>query len=171
MSNTSHEPKLPPVRRSWPLAIAGLGAVALLAACGPGAAGTTAGSTSPSSAPSATPAAAPSVSCAQVTALGAALANLGDISVNANADAGSQVAADLTTIETTLVALKGEIRSAFSAEAGQVKADLTAISKHARVLAAHPSPANLRATTTAVRELKTAVGSAIATIRTACPSS
>jgi hypothetical protein len=171
MSNTSHEHDLLPARRSWPLAIAGLGAVALLAGCGSGATGSTAGSTSASPATSAPPAATPSVSCAHVTALGTALANLADISVNANTDTSSQVSADLTTIETTLVALKGEIRSAFSAEADQVRADLTAISKHARVLAAHPSPANLRATTTAVRELKTAVGSAIATIRAACPSS
>jgi hypothetical protein len=171
MSNTSHEPYLLPARRSWPLAIAGFGAVAVLAACGSGAAGTTAGSTSPSSAASAAPAATPSVSCAHVTALGAALANLGDISVNANIETSSQASADLTTIETTLVALKGEIRSAFSAEADQVRADLTAITKRARVLAAHPSPANLRATTTAVRDLKTAVGSAIAIIRAACPSS
>jgi hypothetical protein len=126
---------------------------------------------SSSPATSAPPAATPSVSCAQVTALGAALANLGDISVTANTDTSSQVSADLTTIETTLVALKGEISSAFSGEADQVRADLTAISKHARTLAAHPSPANLRATTTAVRELKTAVGAAIATIRTVCPSS
>ena len=170
MSNTSHDLNPMPARRSWPVAITGLGAVALLAACGSGATGTTAGSTSPSSAPSAPPAATPSVSCAQVTALRGALANLGDISVNANTDTGSKVSADLTTIEATLVALKGEVSSAFSAEADQVGADLTAISKHSRALAAHPSPANLRATTTAVRELKTAVGSAIATIRTVCPS-
>jgi hypothetical protein len=169
MSNTSHELNLLPARRSWPLAIASLGAVALLAACGSGAVGTTAGSTSPSSAPSTAPAATPSVSCAQLTALRGALANLGDISVTANTYTSSQVSADLTTIETVLVALKGEIRSVFSAEADQVGADLTAIGKHTRALAAHPSPANLRATTTAVRELKTAVGSAIATIRAACP--
>jgi hypothetical protein len=170
MSKTSHEPSPIPARRSWPLAIAGLGAVALLAACGSGTTGTTAGSTSPSSAPSAPPAATPSVSCAQVTALRAALVNLGEVSVNANTDTGSKVSGDLTTIETTLVALKGEVSSAFSAEAGQVSADLTAITKHSRALAAHPSPANLRATTTAVRSLKAAVGSAIATIRTVCPA-
>jgi hypothetical protein len=170
MSNTSHEPNPLPARRSWPLGIAGFGAVALLAACGSGATGTTAGSTSPSSAPSAPPAATPSVSCAQVTALRGALANLGGISVNANTDTGSKVSADLTTIEATLVALKGEVSSAFSVEADQVSADLTAISKHSRALAARPSPANLRATTTSLHELKTAVGSAIATIRTVCPS-
>jgi hypothetical protein len=170
MSNTSHEPNPLPARRSWPLAIAGVGAVALLAACGSGATGTTAGSTSPSSAPSAPPAATPSAPCAQVTALRSALANLGHISVNASTDTGSQVSADLTSIEMALVALKGEISPAFSAVADQISADLTGIGKHARTLAAHPSPANLRATTTAVRELKTAVGSAIATIRTACPS-
>jgi hypothetical protein len=170
MSNTSHEPSPLPALRSWPLAIAGLGATALLTACGSGATGTTAGPASPS-APSASPAATPSVSCAQVTALRAALANLGDISVNANTDTSGKVSADLTTIEATLVALKGEVSSAFSAEAGQVSADVTAIGKHARALAAHPSPANLRATTTAVSSLKTAVGSAITTIRTVCPSS
>jgi hypothetical protein len=171
MSITSHEPNLLTARRSWPQAIAGLGAVALLAACGSGPTGATAGSASPSPAPSTPPAATRSVSCAQVRALRAALANVGEIGVNANTDTSSRVSADLTIIEATLVALKGEVSSAFSAEAGQVRADLTAISKHARTLAAHPSPANLRATTTAVGSLKTAVGSAIATIRTVCPSS
>lgn len=170
MINTSHQPNLLPARRPWPLAIAGLGVVALLAACGSGTTGTSAGSsTSVSSAPSALPAATPSVSCAQVTALRTALANLGNIIVNAST--GSQVSADLTTIETALVALKGEISSAFSAEADQISADLTTIGKHARALASHPSPANLRATTTAVRELKTAAGPAITIMRTACPPS
>jgi hypothetical protein len=171
MSNTPHEPNLLLPRRSWQLAIAGLGAAGLLAACGSGATGTTAGATSPSSTASATPAATPSVSCSQVRALRSALANLGEISVNANTDTGSKVSADLTTIEATLVALKGETKLAFAAVAGLVRADVTAISKHARTLAVHPSPANLRATTTAVGSLKTAVGAAIATIRTVCPSS
>jgi hypothetical protein len=170
MSNTSHELNLFTGRRPWPLAIAGLGTVALLAACGSGTTGTTAGSsTSPSSAPTATPTATPSVSCAQVTALRAALTNLATLSVNPNT--GGKVSADLTTIETALTALKGEISSTFSAEANQVTAALTTISKHAQTLAAHPSPANLRATTTAVRQLKTAVGPAIAIMRTSCLSS
>jgi hypothetical protein len=169
MSSTSHEPNLLPVQLRWPLAIAGLGAVALLAACGSGTTGTTAGSSKiVSSAPSARPVATPTVSCAQVTALRTALANLGNVLMNAST--GSQVPADLTTIETTLVALKGEISSAFSAEADQVSGDLTTIGKNARALASHPSPASLRATTTAVRELKTAVGPAIAMMRSACPS-
>ena len=166
MTNTSHEPNLLPARQPWPPAIASLGAVALLAACGSGATGTTAGSsTSPSEAPTATA----SISCAQVTALRAALTNLGSIRVNANT--GSQIAVDLTEVETALTAMKGEISSAFAAEAHQLSADLTTIGKHAQALAAHPSPANLRATTTAVGELKTAAGPAIAVLRTACPSS
>jgi len=170
MSSTSHEPSLVPARRRWPLAIAGLGAVALLAACGSGATGTTAGSSaSPSSAPSAPPAATPSVSCAQVTALRAALENLAKISVNASS--GAQVSADLATIEIALVALKGEVSPAFSTAADQVRADLITIGKHARTLAAHPSPANLQATTTAVGELKTAAEPVIALAQTACPSS
>ena len=101
MSNTSHERNLLPERRSWPLAIAGLGAVALLAACGSGATGTTAGSsTSPSAAPTATA----SISCAQVTALRAALVNLRSISVNAKTS--GELTADLTEVETALTAMK-----------------------------------------------------------------
>jgi hypothetical protein len=148
--------------------IAGLGAVAVLAACGSGDTGSTAGSsTSPSA--TATPPATPSVSCAQVTALRAALTNLVGSSVNPNTF--RQVSADLTEIETALTALKGEISPAFSAEADHVGSELTTIGKHARALAAHPSPANLRATTTAVRQLKTAVAPVIALARTDCPSS
>jgi hypothetical protein len=42
------------------------------------------------------------------------------------------------------------------------------ISKHAEALSVHPSPANLRATATAISELKTTVGPTIAMLRTAC---
>jgi hypothetical protein len=170
MSNTSHQPNLRPARRPWPIAIAGLGAAALLAACGSGVTGTTAGSTTgPSQVPSATPTATASISCAQVTALRAALTNLDSISLNANT--GSQISADLTEVETALTAMKGEISSTFAAEARQISADLTTVGKHAQALAVHPSRANLEATTTGVRRVKTAVGPAIAAMRTACTSS
>jgi hypothetical protein len=171
MSCSSREPNRLHALRRLPLAIAGLGAIAFLAACGFSAAGgSTAGSSANSSgSPTATPAATPSVSCAQVTALRAALTKLVDIRVNGNTV--GQVSADLASIEKALTALKSETRSAFSAEASQVSAALTMISKHAKALSAHPSPANLRATTTAIGELKTAVGPTIAMMRTACPSS
>jgi hypothetical protein len=165
MSNTSHEPNLLPVRRPWPLAIAGL-AAALLAGCGSGATGTTAGSTA---SPSAAPTATASISCAQITALRAALTNLDSIRVNAKT--GSQISADLTEVETALTAMKGGLSSAFAAETHQISADLTTVGKNAQALAAHPSPASLRATTTGVRQLKTVVGPAIAVMRNTCPSS
>ena len=170
MATTSHQRKLLPARQPWLLTMAGLGVVAVLAACGSGVTGTNAGSTtSPSQAPSTPPAVTPSDACAQVTTLRAALTNLGKISVTANN--GAQISADLTKIETALTALKDEIGPAFSAEAHQLSAPLTAISKHAQALAAHPTQANLQATTTSVRELKTAAGPAIAIMRAACPSS
>ena len=166
MSSSFDEPDLRPARRPWPVAFTGLGAVALLAACGSGAAGTTAGSsTSPSVAPSATG----SMSCAQVTALRAALANVGRIRVNAHT--GSQILADLTEVGTALTAMKGGIGSAFAVEAHLLSADLTTIGRRARALSSNPSPANLRATTTAVAELKTAAAAAIVIMRRACPSS
>jgi hypothetical protein len=142
----------------------------LLAACGSGTTSTAAGSsTSPSPAPSAAPAATPSIACAQVTTLRAALTNLASIQVNANT--GSQISTDLTEVETALTAMKGEISAALAAEAHQVSADLSTVGKQARALSSHPSSAKLRATTTAVSQLKTAVGPAIAMIRSACPSS
>jgi hypothetical protein len=101
--------------------------------------------------------------------LRAALTNL--VSSSVKASTGGQVSADLTEIEIALTALKDEIGSAFSAEAHRLSAELTTIGIHARALAAHPSPANLRATTIAVRQLKTAVGPAIAILRSDCPSS
>jgi len=166
MSNTSHDPNLLPARRPWTLAIAGLGAVALLAACGSGATGTTAGSTT---SPPAAPTATASISCAQVTALRAALTNLRSIRVNASTS--GQISADLTQVETALTAMKGGVSSAFAAETHLLSADLATIGKHARALSSHPSPANLRATTTAVAELKTAAAAAIVIMRSACPSS
>jgi hypothetical protein len=154
-----------PARRAWPLAIAVLGAVAVLASCGSGVTGSTAGSSARPSA-TATPAATPSFSCAQVAALRTVLTNLVGSSVNPGT--GGQVSADLTEIETALTALKGQIGTAFSGEAHRVGSELTTIGKHARALAAHPSPANLRATTIAVGQLKTAVAPAIAILRTDC---
>ena len=166
MSDTPHERNPLPARQPWLLAIACAGALALFAACGSGATGTTAGSsTSPSQAQTATS----SISCAQVRALRAALTNLGKIRVNANT--GSQISADVTQVATTLAPMKGELSSAFSVEAHLVSADLSTIGKHVRALSAHPSPANLRATTTAVRQLQTAAGLAIAVMRNTCPSS
>jgi hypothetical protein len=169
MSKTSHERHLLRARRTWPLAIASLSAVAFLAACGSGATSTAGSTTSPSSAPVVAPAATPSLSCAQVRGLRAALTNFGSIRVNTNT--GRQISADVTEVAIALTAMKGELSSAFAAEAHQIGADLTTIGEHARALSAHPSPANLRATTTAVSQLKTAAALAIAMMRTACPSS
>lgn len=170
MSKSSHEPNLLPALRRWPLAITGFGAAALLAACGLSATGSTAGSstTSPPS-PTPTPTATPSVSCAQVTALRTALTQL--INVRVDATNGSQISADLANVDNAFTPLKNETSSAFSAEASQISAALTTIGKHAEALSSHPSPANLRATTTAIRQLKAAAGPVIAIMRTDCPSS
>jgi anti-sigma factor RsiW len=168
MGTSSHEHELRHTRRPLP-AIAGIAATALLAACGASATGGAAGSSVSSSGPaSATPAATSSVSCAQVIALRTALTKLSTIRVNAKT--GSQVSADLTNTENAATALKDEASSAFSAEASQVSAALAMIGKHVRELSSHPTPANLRATTTAITELKTAVGPAITIMRTVCAS-
>jgi hypothetical protein len=150
--------------RRWQLAIAAVGASALLAACGPGTTGSAAG---PSTNPPNTPAAGPSASCAEITALGTALANVNNITVNART--GSQVSADLTAIETALTALKNDSRSLYTAEAGQIVAGLTVIGKQAQLLALMPTARNLRVTRAAVDQLKNAVNSVTTEMRLACP--
>lgn len=169
MGNSSHEDSLLwSLRRALP-AIAGLAATALLAACGASMTGSAAGSSASSSAAAtATPAATSSASCEQVTALRAALTKLSNVRVNAKSV--RQVSADLASTENAVTALKDEASPAFSAEASQVRAELTMIGKHAQALSSHPTPANLRATTTAINELKTAVRPAITIIQTACAS-
>jgi hypothetical protein len=169
MGNSCHEHKPLPALRRPLLAIAGLAATAFVAACGASATGSAAGSSVNSPGPAtATPAATSSASCAQVIALRTALTKLSTIRVNAKT--GGQVSADLTNIENAATALKDKASSAFSAEASQVSAALTTIGKRAQALSSNPTPASLRATTTAIAELKTAVGPAITIMRAVCAS-
>ena len=163
--------------RRWQLAIAALGATALLSACvsnvndGLTANGPTSGSTGttgPSASQPRTPAAGPSASCAQITALGKALAKVSHITVNART--GSQISADLTAIETALTALKNDAPSLYTAEAGQIVGTMAVIGKQAPLLSSHPTTLNRKVIQRAINELKTAANSATTGMRLACPS-
>jgi hypothetical protein len=157
--------------RRWQLAIGALGVTVVLAACSGSATGGTAGATGGTAGPSAsqpdTPAASQSVSCTQITALGSALANVSQLTVNAKT--ASQVSADLTAIENALVALKSDARSVYATEAGQIVDDLSAIGQEAQLLSQRPTATNRRVTKIAINEVKKAVSPVITEVRLACP--
>jgi hypothetical protein len=144
---------------------AALGAATLLAACSSG--GGTGSTAGPSASQPDTPAAGPSASCTQITALRTALTNVTHITVSPKT--GSQVSADLTSIETALTALKRDAPSVFSAEASQVVENLSVLSKQAQLLSLRPTALNRRITKAAVRELQKTVSSVTTEMRLACP--
>jgi hypothetical protein len=153
-------------RRRWQLAIAALGATTLLAACSTS---TTANSGGPAPSVPDAPAAGPSASCAQLTALGRALANVSHIAVSAKMR--STVSADLRTIDRALTPLNSDAQSVYTAEAGQIAAALTVIDNEAQLLSLRPTATNLRVTKIAVKALKKTVNSVTTELRIDCPSS
>lgn len=149
----------------WQLAIAALGATALLAACSSGATGGAAG---PSASAPDTPAAGPSVSCAQITALRKALDKIGKLTVNAKL--ASQVSADLRDVRAALARMKGEADSLFLDQAAQITSDLGLIGTEARALSSHSSATVLKVTRTGVTELKRVVSPVATAMRLECSS-
>jgi SepF-like predicted cell division protein (DUF552 family) len=149
--------------RQWQLAIAALGAAALLAACSSSATGSAAG---PSAKLPDTPTTAASVSCARITALRTDVSH-----ITVNVKTGTQVSADLTAIETALVALKSLAQTVYRAEARQIGADLTVIGREAEMLSLRPTAANVKHTKMALNDLKKLVNSVTTGIQRACPSS
>jgi hypothetical protein len=168
MSNASDGK--PTRSRRWQIAILALGSTTLLAACGTSASSNTPGSSaSPSARATVSPTSSPSISCAQITSLRTSLANLSHAAVTAKSD--SQVSADLTSLETTITAIKNQTTPVVAAAASQLTAALSKISKDVRYLVQHPSPASLNATTTAVKDLKATAQPIIDLMETVCASS
>lgn len=163
-------------QHKWNLAAVSLGSIGLLAACGSSATSNSTGAAAPSASPPVSvsvhaasgPAASSSaIPCAQITALRTSLTKLSHTTVSP-ASAG-QLTADLTNIENQVAALKGAGGGAYSAQASQLSAALTQITKDAQTLATHPTAANATALTTAVQKLKTTAQPMIKQMQTVCP--
>ena len=143
------------------LAAAGLGSVALLAACGSSLTGSsTHGGAGP-------PAAIP---CAQITSLRTSLTKLSHTA--ASVWSAGELSRELRDVERQFGALKGQVGKAFSAQISQLASDLSQITKDTGTLALHPSVANVTALTGAVQRLRTTsepMIKEIKAIKTACP--
>jgi hypothetical protein len=111
----------------------------------------------------------PAISCAQVTSLRNSLTTLRHTAATL-ASAGP-LSTDLGNLDRQLVALKGKVGKAFSAQVSQLSDDLSQITKDAGTLLLHPSSANVTDLTRAVRRLKAAsepMIKEVKEIRTSC---
>jgi hypothetical protein len=163
VSRAAGQPRAPVASR-WRLAVAGLGLLTVLTACG---SGTSGGAVSSATSTPTTRAVGTSLACAGVTALRAAVTNIRNIHVNATIE--TQVSADLTKIGKALARLKGEASSRYPAQTSQLVDALKVLAEEAKLLLADPSAAIVKVTKTAVSELKTAATSVAARMRLACP--
>ncbi|MGO8958918.1 MAG: hypothetical protein ACLQFR_16330 [Streptosporangiaceae bacterium] len=139
--------------RSRTLAAAGLGTVALLAACGSSLTGcTTHATAAPPASASGLATSSSAISCAQITSLRTSLSKLSHAA--ASLGSAGQLSTELRDVERQSGALNGQVRKAFSAQISQLSSDLELITKDAGTLVLHPSASNVTAFTGAVHRLK-----------------
>jgi hypothetical protein len=158
----------------WTVAVLSVTGAAVLAACGSSGTSSSGSSTSPS-APAASAAGSKAaasgsssgVPCAQIKPLRMSLTDLSQQKVSLTS--AGRIATDLTRAEQELTALKSQGAGAFSAQANQLSAELTAIKTDASVLASSPSPGNLTKLTGAITTFKSTAQPLIREMQAVCP--